>query len=78
MAESTKSEKRRLDEYDEEKEEKAPGDDDDDEWIGPLPAEAAKPKKRKGMKQEIRRSSSKSGNKVYKCRPITMSPDYMH
>ncbi|XP_064625093.1 peptidylprolyl isomerase domain and WD repeat-containing protein 1-like [Lineus longissimus] len=46
MAESTKSEKRPLDE------ETSPGAGDDDEWIGPLPAEAAKPKKRKVLQYE--------------------------
>ena len=42
MAEISKSEKRPLDE------ENPPEDADGDEWIGPLPTEAAKPKKRKG------------------------------
>ncbi len=40
MAGQEKGEKRRLDETEK--------DEDDDEWIGPLPSEAAKPKKKKG------------------------------
>ena len=38
---ATQGEKRNIDELENE--------EDDDEWIGPLPLEAAKPKKKKGL-----------------------------
>ncbi len=40
MASEDRGEKRNLEPQ---------ADDEDDEWIGPLPSEAAKPKKKKGL-----------------------------